>query len=500
MFQESGRHQGRKGRTPLESALERSLAGFLAGQEGRDSPLVVGVSGGADSMALLDALWRWKERGNWAGGIVVAHLNHLLRGVESDGDAEFVRGVAERYGLPSALERCDVAGVAQARRANLEAVARECRYDFLHRVALASLETEPPPTEALVLTAHNFDDQAETVLMRLLRGSGASGLTGIHPQRRLSDAVRLIRPLLEVDRAAVLAHCHFYGLDFRVDQSNFSIDYLRNRVRHELLVTLRDYNKGISATLVRTATLLRDDEACLQDLAREHRQRAMVGEGLAVDALGKLPPALRRRVVRDWIAAHRGGLNRLTAAHVAAVEGLLGAGQSGRKAALPGGLVVQRIFETLQFLDVPTTPPSPRRLDPGEPVEFGDFWILLHPESIPPPRLSVGPVRWSVRIPGDLPANPWRVRGRAPGDWLRPTASCHRIKLKTLMIRHKIPVTKRHTWPVIVTGGDQLIWVPGLALNAEHTPPHHQTNHQQGGDQSGAIQPSFWLLVGEKVK
>lgn len=483
---------GRRDRTRLESLLERSLGGFAI----EHSPLVVGVSGGADSMALLDGLCRWKKSLGWTGKIIVAHLNHLLRGSESDADEEFVRMAAASLGLAFESERCDVSGIARARRGNLESVARDCRYDFLHRVALTSLEADDLAASALILTAHNSDDQAETVLMRLLRGSGASGLTGIHPQRQLSRAVRLIRPLLNVDRATVLEHCRHYGIDFRTDQSNFSIEYLRNRVRHELLVTLRSYNGSISETLVRTAELLRDDEACLQELAGEHRQRAMVDGGLSITVLRNLPVALRRRVVRDWIAERRGGLARLTSAHFAAIEGLIERSQSGRRIELPGALVVQRIFDLLQLHDESTPLLSPQVLVPGEVVDFGDFWIMLDPGPEPAATLPPGGGRWTVRLSGEPPVTPWRVRARCAGDSLHPTGSRHRIKLKKLMIRHKIPLTKRDTWPIVVTGEDQLVWVPGLALSAEFA----LADHPLGGDQQTVGSPAFWLHGGEKMK
>lgn len=487
MFQEIGRRQNQKAETRLEVCLQQSLDDLAVGKS-----LVVGVSGGADSMALLDALCRWKQRSENGVRIVVAHLNHLLRDSASDGDEDFVREAATRLGLPFEFERCDVAAIAKSRQENLESVARECRYDFLHRVALASLSEKGDEFGAVVLTAHHADDQAETFLMRLLRGSGTTGLTGIRPQRQLSGSVRLIRPLLGVDRATVLEHCRHYGIDFRIDQSNFEVDYFRNRIRHELLVDLRRYNGSVSEIIVRTVELLRDDEVCLQDLAREQRQRVTMGDGLAIDLLLKLPVALRRRVVRDWIAERRGGMAGMTSSHSAAIERLLERSQSGRRIELPGGLVVQRVFETLRFVDELQVVPSPQALTPGRPVDFGSFWILLQADGdidSPPVEDGRSEARWKIRLRAELPRETWSVRGRTPGDQLRPNQSRHRIKLKKLMIRHKIPVSKRDTWPVIVTGDQQLVWVPGLAFNADAVSVHSEDD----GDRKG-----FWLLAGEK--
>src|SRR5262245_56285065 len=183
--------------TKLEKKLRAALRRFGIGA--MDS-IIAAVSGGADSAALLDALARIQRSEGRPGSIIVAHLNHQLRGEESDEDEAFVRNLAERLKFQVFTERIAVAERAKREKRNLEAVARSLRYEFLLKVAEACGAN-------FVFTAHTLDDQAETILMRLIRGSGAEGLRGIHQIVTLSDRVKLIRPMLEITRAEVIEHC-----------------------------------------------------------------------------------------------------------------------------------------------------------------------------------------------------------------------------------------------------------------------------------------------------
>ncbi len=210
------------------SKVQSALANLLAPGE----PLLVGVSGGADSVALLDALVSAGYRPH------VCHLNHQWRGAESDADAEFVRELAAKYSLPVTIESRAVE--------HDEDAARQARLKFFESIGI--------PTVAL---AHTADDQVETFLMRLIRGAGVEGLAGIWPDRQIG-ALRVIRPLLAVGRVEVLEYLKAKGLNYREDSSNRDLKFLRNRIRHELLPVLeRDYNPGIRDALRRTAEILR---------------------------------------------------------------------------------------------------------------------------------------------------------------------------------------------------------------------------------------------------
>jgi tRNA(Ile)-lysidine synthase len=325
--------------TKLEKKLQAALRQIGIGAP---AEVVVAVSGGADSTALLDALARVRERKGLPRAIIVAHLNHQLRGEESDGDERFVRELAGGLNLPVYVERMAVADQAKLEQRNLEATARRLRYEFLRQVA-------EERGAGFVFTAHTQDDQAETILMRLLRGSGAAGLRGIHRVMALSDQVKLVRPMLSLTRAEVIEHCEHYKIAFRTDSSNLSLDLTRNRVRHELLPLLRTFNPRVEESLARASDLLTEDEEFLQRIAGEVLARSCEGRHLRVSPLQTAHPAIGRRVLRLWLRAERGSLRRIEAPHIAALEKLL-KGRSGRRVELPEGWVVVREFDTLKLV------------------------------------------------------------------------------------------------------------------------------------------------------
>jgi tRNA(Ile)-lysidine synthase len=246
---ESG-NQPVKVQLPLLSKVEQ----FLGSLDLDCKPLVVAVSGGPDSVALLHALATLRlTKSTGAGSLVIAHLNHQLRGLESDGDERFVHELHDALrtrGLPRLelrSERVDVGTQARLERNNLESVGRRIRYDWLAEVA-RSLHAR------FVATGHTADDQAETVLHRLLRGTGLRGLRGIVARRRLAPGIELIRPLLGVTRAEVLGYLESQGQTYREDASNSNRNYMRNRIRHELLPYLKQhYNPAIASILRRLA-------------------------------------------------------------------------------------------------------------------------------------------------------------------------------------------------------------------------------------------------------
>ena len=311
-----------------------------------DATILVAVSGGADSTALLDALVRLQRK--LSCNIFAAHLNHLLRGDESEADEAAVCDLAARLGVALKVERIAVDKCARAEKHNLEATARRLRYDFLQRAAQSCLAN-------VVVTAHTRDDQLETILMRLLRGSGADGLRGIHSVVNLGMGVRLVRPLLTVTKAEVLAHCEHYNLSFRTDSSNLSLAFTRNRVRHELLPLLRTFNPLFDAALLRAAEQIADDGDYLNHIAAEMFAIAVDGGSLDMTTLQVAPPALRRRVLRMWLRAVRGDLRRIEAVHLAALEALVISGRGGSYIELPGGWQVRRQKKRLMMTKVDAT-------------------------------------------------------------------------------------------------------------------------------------------------
>ena len=317
---------------------------------------VVAVSGGADSTALLLALGELLRAGRLDLRLTVAHLDHGLRGERGAEDARWVEELALSLGYEVVLGRAAVGERAGAARDNLEQAARRARYEFLARAAREA-------SARVVLAAHTLDDQAETVLLRLLRGSGAEGLGGIRPERALEGAgeVLLLRPLLGwARRADTEGYCRERGVEARVDEMNADERFARVRVRRTLLPLLETFNPRVAETLARTADLLSEDAHVLElEAARlldaAHDDEIDVVETplgawpLRADMLAAAPRSLRRRALRQWLARGRGDLRRLEAVHVAAVEKLLKGERGGRVIELPGGASVERQRGRLYF-------------------------------------------------------------------------------------------------------------------------------------------------------
>jgi tRNA(Ile)-lysidine synthase len=329
----------------------------------RGESAVVAVSGGADSTALLLALEELTRTGRLALGLTAAHLDHGLRGERAREDARWVGELARVLGFRFVLGRASVGERACAGRDNLEQAARRARYEFLAGAAREA-------GARAVLAAHTLDDQAETVLLRLLRGSGAEGLAGMSAERGLEEGgeVLLRRPLLAwARRADTESYCRERGVEFREDEMNEDERFARVRVRRRLLPLLETFNPRASEALARAAELLRDDSAALDALAaallkearaEEDTQASTEGDAhapaegawpLRVEVLAAALPALRRRALRLWLARGRGGLRRLSSAHLLGVERLLTGERGGRVAELPGGASVERRRGLLSF-------------------------------------------------------------------------------------------------------------------------------------------------------
>lgn len=331
-----------------------------------DARAVVAASGGADSTALLLACDELVRARRLRVELVVAHLNHGLRGEAGAADARRVGRLAGELGCEFVVGEARVKERARATRDNLEQAARRERYAFLARVAREW-------GAGFVLTGHTLDDQAETVLLALLRGSGADGLSGMSPLRRLDTdtaeasqgEVLLARPLLRwARRADTVSYCRERGVEPLADAMNEDETFARVRVRRQLVPLLETFNPRAAEALARTAALLADDAHALEiEAARllEAASEPSVNEGsastssacgacpLLVGVLNEAAPALRRRALRQWLARGRGDLRRLELVHVRAVERLLEGERGGRVIELPGGSSVERRRGRLLF-------------------------------------------------------------------------------------------------------------------------------------------------------
>jgi len=317
-----------------------------------DETIVVAVSGGADSTALLLAIEELKTHHKLYTSICVAHLDHRLR-KSSSKDAKWVADLAAKLGFNSVIGRAKVLDDAAENNENLEQAAREARYAFLERTAKRV-------SANYVLTAHTMDDQAETVLMRLMRGSASLGLGGMEALRPLTknSSIKLVRPLLWARRAETEAYCRVRKTKFLTDEMNDDLSFSRVRVRKHLLPLMESFNKRIVEAISRTATQLREDGAVLGSDSDALLRRAAVsneGDGetkapaLDVKVLAEAPPALRRRALRQWLSNARGGTRRLEMVHLLAVEKLLEGNAGGRVAELPQGGRVRRRRNRLEF-------------------------------------------------------------------------------------------------------------------------------------------------------
>src|ERR1041384_6047572 len=322
--------------------------------------IVVAVSGGADSTALLLALEELKRYDKLYNEICVAHLDHRLR-ESSSKDAKWVSELATKLGFKSVIGRSKVADEARAANENLEQAARDARYAFLQRTARKV-------SANYVLTAHTMDDQAETVLLRLMRGSAGFGLGGMDAVRPLAknSSIKLVRPLLWARRSDTEEYCRLRRIKFLSDEMNDDLSFARVKVRKQLLPMMQSFNNRIVEAISRTAAQLREDGAVLFNDSDALLRRAAVSnneegneEGeqsdetktpaLDVKVLSNAPPALRRRALRQWLSDARGSTRRLEMVHLLAVERLLEGNSGGKIAELPNGGLVRRRRNRLEF-------------------------------------------------------------------------------------------------------------------------------------------------------
>jgi tRNA(Ile)-lysidine synthase len=322
---------------------------------GSGETVVVAVSGGADSTALLLAIDELRKNHKLHANICVAHLDHRLRKT-SGKDAKWVGALAQNLGFRSIIGRSKVAEDARAAGDNLEQAAREARYAFLERTAKRV-------SANYVLAAHTMDDQAETVLLRLMRGSAGFGLGGMDAVRPIAknSSINLVRPLLWARRIETENYCRIRKTEFLSDEMNDNQNFARVKVRKQLLPLMQSFNNRIAEALTRTAAQLREDDAVLFKDSDALLRRAAVsnqestGESetkmvtLDVKVLANEPPALRRRALRQWLSDARGSTRRLEMVHLLAVEKLLEGSAGGRVVELPNGGRVRRRRNRLEF-------------------------------------------------------------------------------------------------------------------------------------------------------
>jgi len=403
----------------LATCRERHLLGCS------DSVLVA-LSGGVDSTALLSALADLREAGE-IREVTAVHVDHALR-PGSHLDADACASVCESLGVAFRRVRVEV------RQGNVQAEARRARYAALRREAGRVGATR-------IATGHTLDDQAETVVLRLLRGSGARGLSGIPPRRGA-----VVRPLIDRSRAEVVEHVRARGLPHLEDPSNATPRFLRNRVRAEVLPVLRALAPQAARAMARAADLLRDDERAL---AAEGRRLATTGSVRVADLLAE-PLAVRRRAVRDLWRQASGRRTDLDARQVESVLALLG--RSG-----PSRLPLSRGLEACVRYGALAVRPAPAVAPAADPVR------LRGPGTHPLPG---GGVLEVVSAPGAVWPLWWR--GRLPGDRFRPAGGRGSKKLKAWLIDRKVPREVRDGLRVLADDAGWILWIPELGVRSEN--------------------------------
>lgn len=434
-------------------------------QEALVSPgdgILVAVSGGPDSVALLHILHRLASQ--WNLRLHVFHLDHGLRGEASAVDARYTAALAAELGLQATVVRLQP-GELKALPGSLQANARERRYQELARVARQLGFTK-------VATGHNRDDQAETVLMRFLRGSATRGLAGIPPCRQEGDLL-IIRPLLNVPRSDIERYCGECKLFPRLDESNTKGDYLRNRVRLELLPLLaNEYNPAIGADLAATAAIMREEEALLNRLAHEALARCQVaGEGVRLSgaALRREPLALARRTVR-LAGRLAGGEGELGLPAVTQVLEAANRCDGSHRIDLPGHLTLTAEYGVLRFelgggaAPRPEVEPTPIALS-GE-TRLEGFGLLITADW-PPPGEATETGDGVAEFDADRLPAPLAVRLRRPGDRIWPVGMEGSKKLQDILVDAKVPRCRRETLPLLVAGSD-VVWVIGHRLDRRY--------------------------------
>ncbi len=449
----------------LERQVRRTIARYdmLRPRE----RVLVAVSGGPDSTALLSLLHRLAPE--MSLDLHVAHLDHGWRGRASARDAEFVRRIAVRLRLPVTVGHLGprVWQVREGRQSSREARARELRHRFL-------IETAREIGAHKVALGHTRDDQAESFLLRLLRGSGARGLAGTYP---VVDGF-IVRPLIDIRRGDLLAYLKETHLSYRVDATNQDLALTRNRVRRKLLPLLvREFNPNIVEALAHTADLLRDEDGYLGELAEETYRQIVTRRGdsvvLQARKLQAQPVPVRRRILRLALAEVRGDLRRIALQHVEQSLSLLEGPRRRGRVSLPDGTAVDVQGDQLRIVrqaearapeaDAGSAATSPREAlcpVPGE-VALPGFGLRLRATVVARDGLAIdfrAGGRERAFLDADLLPGPLLIRPRRPGDRFVPLGGPGTRKVKSFLIDRKVPVDERGRIPLVLSG-DRIAWV-----------------------------------------
>jgi tRNA(Ile)-lysidine synthase len=419
--------------------------------------VLVAVSGGADSVALLYLLEQFSKELGYE--LFVAHLNHLTRGMESDKDASFVEKEANKLSLPVFIDKIDVK--KSGLKSSFQESARILRYQFLEDVLMSIKGNK-------IALGHTADDRIETVLMNLLRGTGLRGLAGIPEARG-----HVIRPLLSFTRSEIEGLLDEKKLIYRTDSSNNEAKYLRNKIRHEVIPFLRTFNPDISGNLLGLAEIARGEEQWLSEKTRELYLQLVIKEkeslSFGIIAFESQPLAMKRRLVRETFYRLNGSLREITALHVQQVLDLFSRARVGNWLKLPGNVRVICGYKTVCFSlseDFSSTEidKKAKRLEIQGVTSLPQIGIQFQARLVEPP-LPQHVDHKQAYLDYDKTGENIQIRFFQQGDSFMPLGMSGHKKVKSYFSDQKVPLEERSSIPILTNNRDDIIWVYGERIS-----------------------------------
>jgi len=415
--------------------------------------VLVAVSGGVDSLALLYLLAQFSKELGYE--LFVAHVNHLSRGEDSDEDARFVEKVADKLSLPVFVGRVDVSSL----KSSFQESARILRYQFLEETLMSVKGNK-------IATGHTSDDQVETILMNLFRGTGLKGLAGI-PQKRGN----VIRPLLRCTRSELEQFLHDRNLVYRTDHSNHEKKYLRNKIRHDVIPFLKTFDAAIPGNLLGLAEIARQEDDWISEKTRELFSKLVTTEDLCFEIcqFQQQPQAMKMRLVREAFYRLKGGLRGITALHVRQVLDLFAHARAGSWLKFPGNVKVSCGYEAIRFSlyekGSPEIKKEPIRLTVPGVTDLTEGGVQLHTQIVEPSVVVVSVDTKQAYFDFEKTGEFIQARFFQPGDFFVPLGMRGRKKLKSYFIDRKIPREKRPFIPILTNADDDIIWIYGERIS-----------------------------------
>lgn len=417
--------------------------------------VVVGVSGGADSVCLLFLMHRLREKG--LTELEAAHVNHGLRGEEADRDQAYVEELCRNWGIPFHLKKVNVREIAREKKLTEEEAGRLVRYDFFRQVARETGAKR-------IAVGHNANDNAETLLFHLIRGTGLKGLGGIAPVQG-----EIIRPLLCLERKEIEEFLRKENIEFCMDRTNLEDTYSRNRIRHQLLAVMEEMNPEVVGAINRTALLCRESSQYIEKEAASALQKYSCGKPMALEkeALEQLEPAVLDELLWQALAQAAGSRKDLGNVHLEAVKSLW-RGKTGKRLDLPCGLEAENQYGTLLFRKKAAAEAVrgwdlPNPLERGK-LDLGDGACLLYSVETYEKKMNIPKKRYTKWLDCDIIKGTLRFRTREPGDRICVLPSGGNQKIKDYFINEKIPRREREKL-LLLADGHEIVWIPGYRIS-----------------------------------